>query len=120
MELDEISLEEAHATFGYHFQAGLLLQSDNCYSTTAGKLPFAPAVMTQGLKFLQLCLETSADVNEEQRLTNQTLVPVSCYLDKLHGTSSNCVDAYLDLLLQSLGPAGGTHIHVHVHVCIIY
>lgn len=105
--------------FGCLFQAQLLLQSGNCYSTTAGKLPFAPAVLTQGLKFLQLCLETSAGVKEEQRLTNQTLVPVSGYLEKLHAASSNSVDAYLDLLLQSLGPAGGTHIHVHVHVCIL-
>ena len=72
--------------------------------------------MTQGLKFLQLCLETSAGVKEEQRLTNQTLVPVSCYLEKLYAASSNSVDAYLDLLLQSLGPAGGTHTHVHVQL----
>lgn len=93
--------------FGLLFQAGLLLQSGNCYSTTAGKLPFAPAIMTEGLKFLQLCLENSAGVKEEDRLTNKTLVPVSRYLENLHTSSSTCIDEYLDLLLQSLGPAGG-------------
>ena len=47
---------------------------------------------------------------KEQQLTNETLGPVSRYLSELQAAGSGktlCVDGYLDLLQQSLGPAGG-------------
>ena len=97
---------------GYlHKRANILLKSGNCFVIAVGKLPFAPAIMTEALGFLRLCLEESAGVSEEQRLSGTTLAPVSLYLTSLgtpHLTpDSNCVDQYLELLLQSLAPAGG-------------
>ena len=90
---------------GYlHKRAAILLESGNCYVTAAGKLPFAPAIMTEALKFLLLCLECSAGVTSEHRLTNTALKPLTHYLSQL---TTACIDEYLDLLLQSLGPAGG-------------
>lgn len=100
------------AIVGYvHTRAGLLLKSDSCYTTATGKLPFAPVIMTEALKFLWLCLETSAGVSEGDRHGNTALVPVAGYLTGLQQSSSDiapCVNQYLDLVLQSLGPAGGT------------
>ena len=93
-----------------HIRAGLLLKSDSCYTTAVGKLPFAPVIMTEALKFLWLCLEASAGVSEGDRHGNTALVPVASYLTCL-GTADSatapCVSQYLDLVLQSLEPAGG-------------
>ena len=72
--------------------------------------------MTEGLKFLRLCLEVSAGVKEEECLRNETLLPVARYLSEQQGATSSCVDEYLDLLLQSLGPAGGGCVCVCVRV----
>ena len=89
----------------------LSLQSSNCYSTAVGKLPFAPTIMTQGLGFLRLCLETSAGVTTEQRLSNGTLTPLTRYLSEMEasvtGGGGGCVVKYLNLLQLALGPAGG-------------
>ena len=109
----------------FHHRAKLLLKSGNCFVTAAGKLPFSPAIMTEALGFLVLCLEESAGVSEEQRLSGTALAPVSHYITQLVSPTSTSpqtpVDQYLELLLQSLGPAGGTgytpngNITVHVH-----
>lgn len=93
-----------------HKRATIFLTSGGYYKSAAGKLPFAPAIMTEALKFLRICLEASAGVTMEHCLATTTLVPVSSYLSALYSSSSvsiQCVDEYLDLLIQSLGPAGG-------------
>ena len=69
--------------------------------------------MSGGLRFLCLCLESSAGVTEQQKLTNDMLAPISRYLSELQTTSSedgSCVDNYFELLQLSLGPAGGGEI----------
>ena len=87
-----------------------MLQSGDFFATAAGKLPFAPAIMSGALSFVRLCLEESAGVREEDRLTGSTLSPVSLYLAGLVTpglAEQTCIDQYLELLVQSLGPAGG-------------
>ena len=96
-----------------HKRASMLLKSGNCFTTAAGKLPFAPSILTEALVFLRLCLEESAGVSEEQRLSGTTLAPVSHYLTHIVAPSppvpgNTCVDKYYELLLMSLDPAGGT------------
>jgi proteasome component ECM29 len=99
----------------FHHRAKLLLKSGNCFATAAGKLPFAPAIMTEALGFLVLCLEESAGVSEEQRLSGTALAPISHYLTQLVSPPSTSpqtpVDQYLEVLLQSLGPAGDLELH---------
>ena len=92
----------------FHKRAAIMLQSGDCFATAAGKLPFAPAIMSGALSFVRLCLEESAGVREEDRLTGSTLSPVSLYLAGLVTPGQTCIDQYLELLVQSLGPAGGT------------
>ena len=70
-----------------HPQASLSLQSETCYTTAAGTLPFAPPSLSEGLAFLRLCLAFSAGVTEEQELTNQTLPTLAEYLSKLAESS---------------------------------
>lgn len=97
----------------FHRRADILLKSGDCYSTAAGKLPFSPAILIEALGFLRLCLEESAGVSEEDRFTGKTLDNVREYLLKIQPTDLSPVELYLELLLQSLGPAGGgayTHI----------
>ena len=97
---------------GYLYErANKLFRSGDCFATAVGKLPFSPAILTEALAFLRLCLEESAGVSEEERLTGKTLPPVRAYLLRLATSGQpggGCVDMYLELLLQSLGPAGGT------------
>jgi proteasome component ECM29 len=96
----------------FHKRASLLLQSGDCFATAAGILPFSPAIMTEALTFLQLCLEESAGVSEDDRLAGTTLFQVSQYLSGLvdPGALGTSVDQYRDLLLQSLGPAGSVYL----------
>ena len=98
----------------FHKRATIMLQSGDCFATAAGKLPFAPAIMSGALSFVRLCLEESAGVREEDRLTGSTLSPVSLYLAGLvtpGQAEQTSIDQYLELLVQSLGPAGGTCIY---------
>lgn len=69
-------------------QAKLTLESDGGYSTAAGKLPFPPSALSEGLRFLQLCLIESAGVSEEDKLNHQMLVRIREYLLRIHGNST--------------------------------
>ena len=94
----------------FHKRATIMLQSGGCFSTAAGKLPFAPAIMSSALTFLWLCLEESAGVKDEERLADKIRAPVTLYLSGLVAAGRDeevCVDQYLELLMKSLGPAGG-------------
>ncbi len=61
----------------------LLERSGQVYATAAGKLPFPPAVLSEGLKFLSLCLSHSAKVTDEQKLQDRSLPVISAYVAKL-------------------------------------
>lgn len=63
-----------------YWQANLAMQSGQAYSIATGKLPFPPSALTEAVRFLRACLAHSAEVTEEQALTNQTLPRISSYL----------------------------------------
>ena len=68
-------------------QASLSLQSGGGHTTAAGTLPFPPPVLAEGLRFMRACLSHSAEVTEEQKLTNRTLGPITTYLAQLSGSA---------------------------------
>ena len=68
-------------------QAILAKQSGSVYATAAGRLPFNPLVLTEGLRFVRECLAASAGVTSEQRVMRTSLPVLAGYLRKVSGSS---------------------------------
>ncbi len=58
------------------------MEAGGGYSTTAGKLPFPPASLSEGLTFLQACLWESSEVKGQSDLAR-----VRDYLFQLYTSS---------------------------------
>ncbi|KAL5487417.1 hypothetical protein EMCRGX_G020012 [Ephydatia muelleri] len=91
------------------------VQSGSMYTTAAGSLPLPPASMGAGLRFLQLCLHTSAGVAGVGVGTRQTLQLLARYLKESENTA---LFQYVEILKQSLGCAGGTELHSVAMECL--
>ena len=62
------------------------------YSTTTGKLPFPPPVLSEALKFLSLCLSHSAGVTSHQTLEGTSLPVIASYIARVLETSEQELD----------------------------
>ncbi len=70
-------------------QALLARKSGSLYATAAGKLPFHPQVLTEGVRFLQECLATSAGVKSEHRSLGTSLPMLAAYLGEIATSSEH-------------------------------
>ncbi len=57
----------------FSLQATIAKESGSMYATMAGRLPFHPYVLTEGLRFLGVCLHASAGVTSEHQLLGTSL-----------------------------------------------
>ena len=75
------------------------------YSTAAGKLPFRSPVLSDGLRFLGLCLSHSAGVTAQQTVLGTSLPVISAYIAKVLESGEHAfVSLSLPLFFISLLP----------------
>ncbi|XP_064386642.1 proteasome adapter and scaffold protein ECM29-like isoform X2 [Halichondria panicea] len=91
-----------------HRRAKVAMETGGGYSTAAGKLPFPPASLSEGVVFLQACLYESSGSRTTEQLD---LSGVKTYLHQLYASNMACLSQYVGLLEQSLGPAGDADLH---------
>ena len=70
-------------------QSVLAKESGSLYTTAAGKLPFHPHVLTEGVRFLRECLSDSAGVTLEHRALRTSLPVLAAYLQKIAASSES-------------------------------
>ena len=81
------------------------------YVTVAGTLPFSPAVLINILKYLHQCLSSSAGVTQEEIDDEQSLIPISKYVQTIVNDQPNVLHHYLSFIQEALKPAGTYELH---------
>lgn len=97
-------------------QAEANLESDQCYSVAAGKLPYPPDTMVSMLIFLHRSLVATAGCGTVKDLLQLDLtaplekahiIRVKEYLKYLHSSNDTILQHYIHLVTLALSPAAG-------------
>ena len=81
------------------------------YVTVAGTLPFSPAVFINMLQYLQRCLSSGSAVTQEDTDNDQSLIPISKYVQKILQDQQTVLYQYLAFIQEALKPAGTCELH---------
>ena len=81
------------------------------YVTVAGSLLYSPSVFIKVLQYLRQCLRSSAGVTKDDEVNEQTLIPITRYVQKLLDTQSPVILQYLALIQEALRSAGTYELH---------
>jgi proteasome component ECM29 len=81
------------------------------YFTVAGTLPFTPAILINMMQYLHHCLSASSGVTQEDNDNDQSLVPISKYVQKILNDQHTVIHQYLLFIQEALKPAGTNELH---------
>jgi proteasome component ECM29 len=81
------------------------------YVTVAGTLLFPPAILINMLQYLHRCLSSSSGVTQEDADNDQSLIPISKYVQKILNNQRTVVYQYLSFIQEALKPAGSYGLH---------